>query len=93
MSRRRPASIEGVTPEPDLLLRHQRHGHGFERRSDDGRHLHGAGQFRRQHGLHQRHASTTFTISEASAHRERDRRQRDLQRRGVPGHDTIQREP
>ena len=66
-----PASAVAGQPgrrhaDADLLLGHQRHGHGFERRSDDGGHLHGAGQLRRQHRLHQRHGSTTFTISKAA---------------------------
>ena len=59
--------------EPDLLLRHQRHGHGLERRPDDGGHVHGAGQLRRQHRLHQRHGQHDVHDQQGRADGNRDR--------------------
>ena len=48
------ASLEGVTPGLTYYSGTQRHGHRVERRSDDGGHVHGSGQLRRQHRLHHR---------------------------------------
>ena len=73
-------------PEPDLLLRHQRHGTRLERRSDDGR-----ARTRcwpaspAAPTTPAARASTTFTISQGHAQRERDRRRRHGQRRSLRG--------
>ena len=48
------ASLEGVTPTLTYYSGTQRHGHGAREGSNRGRHVYGAGKFRREHRLHER---------------------------------------
>ena len=70
----RRGSSEGVTPSLTLLLGTSATGTAFEQCSDDGGHVHGAGQLRRQHRLHQRRGEHHVHDQPGRADGERDRR-------------------
>ncbi len=74
--------------DADLLHWYQRHGHGVERRSDFGEHVHGSGQLRGEHRLHQRHGEHDVHDRSSRARRERDRQWRNVHRIGLHGDDA-----
>ncbi len=72
------ASLEGVTPSLTYYSGVSATGTALDRRSKHRGHVHGAGQLRRQHGLHQRHGEHHVHDQPGRCDGTRDRHWRDV---------------